>query len=171
MTERNQLRLKAAPKANEHTIATERADEEEAWENVFTAITDLAKLKNRPVNQFAPSGTIKAEGDTTADYKLRINPALLTDEGKIEAIVVDVTYLEKPSQQWVAKAEWLDGEPNLVGVDQSTTGEEGKAFSSRDVAIYAEKIVRSLENMSSLEPHNFPSVTMYIPRDYSTRIH
>lgn len=140
------------------------------WQNLFVALAELGNIREKPANTFVPTAGIKLdESDPDFEHYLRINPALLSPDGNIEVIVLDVTYLGEPSQQWVAKAEWVDGKPKLVGLDLSVISDEGVGFTSQAIAIYAESTVKKYQH-AFLLARNDPTALMSVPDGYSPGI-
>lgn len=123
------------------------------WEKLFSLISELSDLNHAKPNSRAYSAHIKPEEDPDQDeddYILRVNPALLSEDKKLEVIVVDLTYDDSPSQQCIAKATWKNGKPKLSEFDTSFFIEDAPyVFTPLEIAKQAVKIV---------EKHKFAAV-------------
>ena len=142
----------------------------DAWQNLFAELNELGTIREKPANSFVPTANIRHDKeDPEFEYYLRINPALLTAEGNIEIIVLDVTFMGEPSQQWVAKANWHEGKPKLIALDPSIISEEGEGFGAEKIAIFATATVKKYQ-YAFLMAREDPTALLSAPEGYSPKI-
>jgi hypothetical protein len=120
----------------------EKLEVEKTWRNLFLAVTEMAKEANLPVNAVQAYGRFRETKNKEFNYELRVNPAILSEDNKLEVLVVDVLYKGIPTQQWVAKAEWTNDVPKLKAMDMSLLNNLGTWFETDEIAVYAEGIVK-----------------------------
>jgi hypothetical protein len=155
------------------TTSEERALEDRrriALQKLFLTLEADAERKGKPVNaEIRAVPMIITNGVSSKAYVLRINPALMSD-GKLSIAVLDL-YHEATShlQQWVVKAEWQGGMPEITGLDESVIEESDKQFRLTEIAEYAEKTLSgNLGETDTVRPSQ--SLTMQMPPSYSRRI-
>jgi hypothetical protein len=140
-----------------------------AWEKLFSSIAELGRIRDEPANSFMPTTYLKLKkNDPYCEYFLKINPAILSPKGDIVVVVLDVMYREKPSQTWVATAEWLDGKPKFTDMDSSGTTNDGYKFSEGEIVNLADKTVNRYQYLFSIASD--PKVFMNAPQGYSMGI-
>lgn len=110
------------------------------WENVFLAMTDLAKKRKQEVTLFAPRYNFDAI-ESNSEYDLRINPAD-ANNGNLETMVIDIYCDGVHSQQCVVKAVWEQGKPKVTKIDNSAVDNLGKYFMPEEIAKLSENLIK-----------------------------
>jgi len=141
-----------------------------ALQELFLILESDAEKKGKPVNAAinAIPMIIRNGGESKA-YMLRINPAIISN-GKLNIAVLDL-YRDEAFhvQQWVIKAEWEDGKPNIKDLDESMVEDGTIQFRLTEIAEFAGNVLSGkYENADNLNTTN--NLIMQMPPGYSPRI-
>lgn len=147
----------------------ENAREELALETLFLILESEAKREGIPVNSIARGIPIELKsGDIREFFLLRVNPVFLT-RGKLNIAILDL-YGDSGShfQQWVVRANWKDGKPQIIGLDRSILLGDGGGLELADVAEVAGKVISG--KIPEAIERNKSNFLLKMPPEYSPRI-
>lgn len=165
-------RLSAIIEVDIHEETTEE-ETNMVWANLFEALTSLAKTENKPVNKDSISALLQlTPEDGGQECMLRITPGLISRQGDLEVVALDVMIFGVPPQMWVAKAEWSKGKPKITQLKPFRGDNAKPKFTPFSIATYAEGIVRGREAdlISNPDAFDTKTVTMSFPPEASHRI-
>ena len=141
-----------------------------ALQQLFLILESAAEKTGKPVN--TTTHTIPMEIKTqneTGFYVLRINPAIISN-GKLNVVVLDL-YGNNGNhfQQWVVKAEWTDGMPQITDLDELTIANNQTRIRLTEIAEHVGKLMRE-ETENEIDDNIKANFIMSMPTDYSPRI-
>lgn len=160
------------PETSETTSeeSAQEARQKTALQELFLILEADAKKGNKPVNAAirAVPMLITSVNESML-YVLRINPAIVSD-GRLNVAVLDL-YRDEAShiQQWVVKAEWIDGKPEITGLDESMVEDGATQFRLTEIAEHAGRMLSGKIGKADTvgTAQNF---TMQMPPEYAPRI-